>query len=88
MPYIAVFELSKKGKINILNANSITRTYQYLRDGFSMPEVPFRFRKKTLQILDMKRKGIYKTPVWKKTDAVLMSFPSDELIKKMDKVLN
>ena len=88
MPYIAVFQLGEMRALKVLNANSITKTYQYLREGNSMPAFPFRFRKRTLHILNLKRKGLYKTPVWKKADALMVDCSIEDLLAPPYKLLN
>ena len=76
-PYLAEVYIDGRGPLKVLNGNSISRTYQYLREGHTLPKSFYKFPKRTLKILELKRKGIYHTPKWKRGNSVLLSIPPE-----------
>jgi hypothetical protein len=78
-PYIEEILIEGKGFLKVFNGNSISRTYQYLRDGNKLLPVAYKFPRKTLEILDLKRRGLYKTPQWKRSNCYMINIPFENI---------
>jgi hypothetical protein len=74
-PYITELHMEGKGRIRVINGNSINKTYRYLQEGNRLLPVAYRFNQKISEILRLKREGVYKPPKWERRKTLLLGVP-------------